>query len=349
MAKVSIIVPVYKVEQYLERCVSSLTEQTLKDIEIILVDDGSPDDCPVLCDQVAERDSRVKVLHKKNGGVSAARNDGLKMAVGEYVIFCDSDDWMEVSGLEKLHKKAVASGADIVIGDVYMAKESNNEYVSFYKEEFETEDRNYISELIKADIYRMYCPNPPAEGPAFGYGGPWNKLVKRKLLVDNKIEFDLRVKGIFDDILYTAYILENAKKVAYIQEPVYYYRVIESSITHSYKPNVAEINDAIFKSWNEFFSTLPSWEDFLLPFYACVIRRLQEAVKLYFVNSKNEKSKNVRMKEFKELIRQEPYRTAIKNVDTNVLSKRQKLIVILCKLGLACLIFTVFAGQYQKE
>ena len=93
--KVSIIVPIYNVERYLDRCIQSLANQTLHDIEIILVDDESPDNCPVMCDVYEARDSRIKVVHKKNGGLGMACNSGLEVAKGEYVAFCDSDDWLE--------------------------------------------------------------------------------------------------------------------------------------------------------------------------------------------------------------------------------------------------------------
>lgn len=103
-SKISIIVPVYKVEQYLERCVKSLINQTYKNIEIILVDDGSPDQCPKMCDDYASEDSRIKVIHKKNGGLSDARNAGLDAATGEFIAFVDSDDWVEIDFIETLCK-----------------------------------------------------------------------------------------------------------------------------------------------------------------------------------------------------------------------------------------------------
>ena len=95
MDKISVIVPVYKTEQYLNRCVQSITDQTYKNLEIILVDDGSPDNCPEMCDQWAKKDERIKVIHKRNGGLSSARNAGLDSATGDYIMFADSDDWME--------------------------------------------------------------------------------------------------------------------------------------------------------------------------------------------------------------------------------------------------------------
>ena len=92
---ISIIVPVYNVEKYLERCIESIVNQTYKDIEIILVDDGSPDNCPVICDRYAEKDNRIKVIHKQNGGLINARKSGLEIAQGDYIGFVDSDDWIE--------------------------------------------------------------------------------------------------------------------------------------------------------------------------------------------------------------------------------------------------------------
>ena len=117
MPLVSIIVPVYKVEQELRRCVDSVLCQTLVDIEVILVDDGSPDNCPQICDDYALEDSRVKVIHKQNGGLSDARNFGLDEATGDYVMFVDSDDSIECDACERLLRLATDSHADIVLGD----------------------------------------------------------------------------------------------------------------------------------------------------------------------------------------------------------------------------------------
>ena len=104
MAYVSVIVPVYKTEQYLDKCIQSIIDQTLDNIEVILVDDGSPDSCGKICDLYANKDSRIKVIHKKNEGVSAARNDGIHAATGEYLIFVDSDDYLPINALQSLYE-----------------------------------------------------------------------------------------------------------------------------------------------------------------------------------------------------------------------------------------------------
>ena len=117
MPKISIIVPVYKTETYLRQCIDSLINQTFQDIEIILVDDGSPDNSPAICDEYAAKDQRIKVIHKQNAGVSEARNSGIDAAKGDFLMFVDSDDWMEIDGCDILYNEYLQTGADTVIGD----------------------------------------------------------------------------------------------------------------------------------------------------------------------------------------------------------------------------------------
>lgn len=121
--KVSIIVPVYKVEQYLDSCVHSLLNQTLKDIEIILVDDGSPDKCPIICDLYAQKDTRVKVIHKTNEGLGMARNSGIEFATGEYITFCDSDDYVDLETYETVYQICKKKNLDMCC---FSASPNNN-------------------------------------------------------------------------------------------------------------------------------------------------------------------------------------------------------------------------------
>ena len=137
---ISIIIPIYKVEQYLDECVTSVIKQTYKDIEIILVDDGSPDSCPQKCDEWAKKDGRIKVVHKKNGGLSSARNAGLKVAIGEYIGFVDSDDYVDETGNHVLYRVTpIFEGDDLVASGVLM-------------EAYSVEDRGALS-------FCVYCYN----------------------------------------------------------------------------------------------------------------------------------------------------------------------------------------------
>ena len=112
---ISVIVPVYKVEQYLDKCISSIVNQTYDNLEIILVDDGSPDNCPKICDNWAEKDQRIKVVHKQNGGLSSARNEGIVVATGKYISFIDSDDYIDSQTYEKMIFSITSTEADMCI------------------------------------------------------------------------------------------------------------------------------------------------------------------------------------------------------------------------------------------
>lgn len=116
MSEISVIVPVYKVESYLERCIQSILAQTYKDFELILVDDGSPDNCPAICDRYAKQDGRIRVIHQENGGLSAARNTGIEMAKGKWLFFVDSDDWVHTEALRTLLECAERTSEKVVGG-----------------------------------------------------------------------------------------------------------------------------------------------------------------------------------------------------------------------------------------
>lgn len=339
MVKVSVIVPIYNVEKYLAECIESLCAQTLKDIEIILVDDGSPDNSGAICDKYAAKDARIKVIHKENGGVSAARNDGLAIATGDYVIFVDSDDYIPNDAYEKMYAKAQETNVDIVLADLYQVKGETEIYAKFFKEPFVTSDRKFLDKLIEANFYNTYCPNPPENGPAFGYGGPTTKLVRRAMLNENNIKFDVTVKGIFDDIIYSAYVFAVARSVAYITEPVYYYRLLETSITQTYKANMPEINDAIFKSWQVYLDKYDQEQRFIKMYYANVIRRLEQITDKYFFSTNNPKSHKEIIKELSVTLRKEPYQTAISKVEFKKLLKRHKALVFFSRTKSAFLLW----------
>lgn len=347
---ISVIVPVYNVEKYIGRLIDSLINQTLKNIELILVDDGSPDRCGAICDAYAAKDKRIKVIHKPNGGVGAARNDGLDAATGEWVLFCDSDDWLETDALEKLAEAGERAGADVVFGDVNLAYETCVKPAPFYRQEFVTEDREQIDQLIAADFCRAYCFDAPEGGPAFGYGGPWNKLVRRRLLLENNIRFDLRVKGIFDDIIYTAYIFATAKRIAYKHVMVYNYRQLPTSITQTYKANLLEIDCAIFTAWQEFMQRYGRNGQFLKPYYACVIRRLDNALGRYFFHAKNMKALSVQLSELKTLMHEEPYKTAIQCADKHKLHQQaHKLVLFAAQIDSALLLYLFHQARMLRR
>ncbi|MGN0018457.1 MAG: glycosyltransferase [Candidatus Gastranaerophilaceae bacterium] len=214
MAKVSIIIPVYNVEQYLERCLETVINQTLKDIEIILVNDGSTDNSVDICNRYAQKDSRIKVVTRKNGGLSAARNTGLEHVSGEYIGFLDSDDWVDKDFYEKLYNAAIENDCDIAFGDIIRKGEHKHKI------------RLKIPEIIVAeDIYDKMQLAQNLKNP-----GVWNKIY-RKHLFDNGLRFE---EGVYyEDREFSIQIINECKKIVAVPNIYYYYFVNPTSIVKS--------------------------------------------------------------------------------------------------------------------
>lgn len=199
---ISIIVPIYNVEPYLRRCVESLLKQSYADFEMILVDDGSPDNCGAICDEYAAMDHRVQVIHKPNGGLSDARNAGLAIARGEYIAFVDSDDWVAEDYLERLRFALSETGADICECDVI--KTSGEETSSEQGTPVAYETEGALTQLINDGVFRQHV---------------WNKLYRREVISDI-----LFPKGkTNEDEFWTYQVFGNAKKVAKISDILYFY------------------------------------------------------------------------------------------------------------------------------
>lgn len=199
---VSIVVPVYKVEKYFERCIQSIVAQSYGNIEIILVDDGSPDSCPVMCDQWAEKDARIQVIHKKNGGLSDARNAGIQIARGEYIAFVDSDDYIHPQFIELLYGIMMQQQADVVACE--------------YEEVSADSVLNVTERICRDDVRLKELPGYTPTAIAFNV---WNKLYKRELF--DFIRFP--VGKIHEDVGIWWELLYYAKNIVAIPEKLYYY------------------------------------------------------------------------------------------------------------------------------
>ena len=210
--KISIIVPIYKVENYIDKCIISITEQTYKNLEIILVDDGSPDKCPEICEKYAKKDNRIKVIHKKNGGLSDARNAGLKVATGKYIGFVDSDDYIEKDMYQVLYNNLIKTNSDISIVNLKEVKE--NEII-----ENNIKDEQNIIEYNKLEALKKLIENKIKS-----YA--WNKLYKKEIL--NDIEFPIGRK--MEDLAVMYKIFEKVNKVVYTDKIEYYYLQRKNSI-----------------------------------------------------------------------------------------------------------------------
>lgn len=339
MAKVSIVAPVYGVEQYIDQFLMSIKEQTFEDLEVVLIDDGSRDNCPKILDEFVKIDSRYKVIHQNNSGVSIARNNGLAQITGEYVYIVDSDDWLTPDAIEKLYAKAIETGADIVYGD--WIEEFDNgvskDIVCFPKP-FVTEDL----ETIKALQCGVFTNNNSIiiRRPEFDHinhlgGAPWRALFRTSVIVDNKLAFDPYVRGLGDDILFTLHVYEHVHKVAYIQHPIYHYREVALSYSHGYKANYLETTNLIYDRMERFLKEYKKDSQLWDFYYYRVLIYLNQGMSRYFKNQGNIKSEKERYLEFKNLLKREPYRSAIRKIPLNVIgNKRNKYSFWLLRLRL---------------
>lgn len=212
---ISVVVPIYNVEKYIKRCIESIINQTYVNLEIILVNDGSPDKCGEICEKYALKDKRIKVIHKRNGGLSDARNSGIEIAKGKYIGFVDSDDYIDLDMYEILYKNLKKNEADISICDIYTVYDD-------FIEKYKKSDENIIimnNELAIKEMLDEKIINTSA----------WNKLYKIELFKEIRYPF-----GKLSEDLFTTYKLFHiSNRICYIDKPKYYYVQTENSIMRS--------------------------------------------------------------------------------------------------------------------
>lgn len=236
-AKISIIVPIYKVEKELDTCVQSLLGQTYRDLEILLVDDGSPDACPEMCDDYAARDDRVRVIHQKNAGLSAARNSGLRAATGEYVMYVDSDDYIELNACEHL-LAAVWEDTDLVVGVIRVINGGKTLRL-LRRSRLKSGVQYSAKEFIIGSI----------QGNEF-YTQVMTALYSRRFLLDHDLFFKTGIY--YEDHEIEPRLYLSARYVVYVDEPFYNYVIRPGSImTSAVTPEKVKMSLDIWSSWLE--------------------------------------------------------------------------------------------------
>lgn len=218
--KFSIILPIYKVEKYLSACVDSILNQTYQDFEIILVDDGSPDSCPLICDEYATKDARIRVIHQQNAGQAAARNAGLDIAEGEYICYVDSDDFLIDNNVLQKIAAASESHPDIIHYKFVEWFESDGHIADCYF--------NYNVLTEGRTIADIYCDL--VDKDAY-YNSAWSKAIRRELLMSNRIRFYEGISG--EDNEWYYHVVMAAQSLVLIDEPLYVYRRRQGSVTRS--------------------------------------------------------------------------------------------------------------------
>lgn len=282
---VSVIVAVYNVGEFLEQCIESIVNQTVKDIEIILVDDGSTDNSAEICDRYAAGDSRIRVIHQANAGVSVARNAGMEAANADWLMFVDGDDWPTLDAVEILYGNAKSDDdCDVSAGSFYFDYPDLERFAGA-KVEKGTEyvyDLSICRAEVLSYILEKMCI-PELRRMDINLTSPWAKLYRRELLVRNGISYVPGQKRAQDQV-FNLYVAQKARKVIVVNEPVYHYRVWENSISLRLASNQVPLDVLMF--WNNevlrFFGQLEDKESFGDLYNLYAFKRSKELANMYF-------------------------------------------------------------------
>ena len=255
MSTVSIIVPIYKVEDYIRECIDSILAQTYPDFELILVDDGSPDSCGRICDDYAKGDNRIKVVHKVNGGISSARNAGLEVAKGEWIMHVDGDDWIEPDMIESLIEAGQGTGADLVFGDFmkYGPSAGYNKLPTWSSDKKKSMT-NYIAYVMTTI---------------------WGSIAKRSLYADHSLKSPDGI-SYCEDFHLIVRLCHFAKKVVNVHRPFYHYRYRPTSIMSNMSRKTEADEQWAYQDTIRFFKEQGVYEDYRKVMSWRVLKSAQE-------------------------------------------------------------------------
>ena len=256
--KISVIIPVYNIEKYLRRCIDSVLAQTYQDFELLLIDDGSKDSSGAICDEYAARDSRVKVFHKENGGVSSARNAGLAIVSGDWIMHLDGDDWIAPDMLERLIRKGEDTGAEIVMGDFLFAYSDRDILYSL-----PDWDNNKTASLNRYIISVWTCV--------------WGGIHKRSLYEEYQLKSPQGVTYC-EDFHLMARLCYHAKKVVNLHRPFYHYRQQEGSVMHNLNKKTEQNEQWVYQDIIRFFKEQGVYDDYRKSMCWRMLKATQELV-----------------------------------------------------------------------
>lgn len=336
--KISIIVPCYNVEQYLPKCIDSIINQTYKNLEILLVDDGSPDRCGEICDEYAKIDDRIKVIHKKNRGLAAARNTGQDAATGFAMMFVDSDDWLEPDCCEKAMKAMLTNDVELVMFDEFFNNPNSQDIVHSFKDDVGTRVFN------AQDCKKL-------QARVLDFNGEIAMAFQKLMRLDYLRKYNIRhvdeLKQGAEGFVFNIQLFEHLKSACYINEPLLHYRYNENSISHtaSVKNNILTVR---CMEWIDNYVKSSSNP---LDLHAGVLNRMlyivcTTAITGYF-NPYYNKSFHDKISEFEVFMSEPLVDKAMISASRDGLNLQRKIILLLVKYRLYCLI--AFLGWLRRK
>ena len=335
----SIIIPVYKIRQdYLEICVESIRNQSFRKLEIILVDDGSPDNCGELCDEYAKRDTRIRVIHQKNQGVSAARNAGIEAALGEWIMFVDADDWVAEGSYEKLATYVCNCDYDILMFRLVRVYEKQTVALTYPFEPNRVYDTSIYED--KEILYRL-AMRPPKSGNSLVYYSV-DKVIRREFLKTNKLRYPVGLPKSEDKVFFLQ-CFEKLNKLCFIDEKYYFYRINVYSICNRYSATadmdrlqLAKMLLPIANRMDTELGKLKGDENFSVLENDCkrfLFGIISNVLSLKFFHPDCPYSRRERKEMTKTFLETEPFRSCIQDLKYDQLSGSAKLKKFLLQQG----------------
>lgn len=333
----SIIIPVYNIAPYLQRCVRSVLEQTFCDYELILVDDGSIDGSSQLCDQLALEDPRIRVCHQENKGLSGARNTGFRMACGKYIWWIDGDDWIPSHALSLLHANTMDGQTDVVKFSHFRVEKGDTRAV------FTSQPQGMYTEMN--EIWQM----------AFYAGGKYGlsacmHIYRRQLLQDSGITFVSERLVASEDYLFNLQVLFHAKSLCVVKEPLYYYEQHTGSLTQRYKPDLFEKYNRLFTALLEYCSQKGLFNRFEGKIAAFYLWHLIRGTCLpnEYCEAQGRPVEESRAK-VRALLRNPAVKQAWQRCDLGGFSFRQKMLLFAMRLGFEPLFYRLYVVNPKKK
>jgi len=339
----SIIIPVYNTPiSYLDQCLLSLVDQTFHDIEIILVDDGSGYEISEACNRYAEKDSRVKVIHQKNQGVSAARNTGIKKASGEWIMFVDADDWLELDACEKLYERLKSKACDILMFNHVRDYDGKQVLMKYGLEP----DKLYNMDII-SDKELLYKRAMGAPDAAKGWSSiitySWDKVFRAEFLKDSKVRFPIGLSK-SEDKVFVLSCFEKIDTLYYMEKALYHYRMNTASVCNRYsedadmiRKRLIDILDEIAKRMDLEIGTIlndPNYKGVSQELNRYIFGLISDVLLLKYYHKDNPNSVLKRHRDSIRFIRSEPFNSSIRGVQYKYLSNDAKIKKFLLSHGL---------------
>ena len=344
---VSIVVPIYNVEKYLEQCVESLVKQTYKELEIILVDDGSKDNSGVICDSYVERDARVKVIHKFNGGLSSSRETGINAASGDYIMIVDGDDWIDADTIEEC-VNCIANDPDLQCVLFSYIKEYPNKSIPVRVME---NSQLFLDDKAEDKIYRRLfgLSNSELNHPERMHNieSCCMKLYSRKFAQKGRY-FDTDLVGSSEDALFNMYALDGLKKAYYLDKHFYHYRKVKESLTNSFRPRLV-------KQWSNLFDIMNmiiKEKDLGNEYEDALKNRIALSIVGIGINELGNRQNNFykHIKNIKKYIRNPRYVEAVNQLELSRMPIAWKVFLWACKWKISVLVYIIlYAMLYIKK